>query len=335
MNNITHNTLHTGPEMARKIQLHIRESNKSYTHNKQLKIFNQETIRAGVHGGLPFDSLVTDVVSGCLPNSIACYGMCFAAISAWNQNCDFGKRVNNILDKELLSRDLEKLPDTQRYIRCGWNSDPSWNWSTSAEIASLAKLRGLLTIFITKAFSLIDKQSAGILIAAKAEMRVSISAMDSNQDLDKRLVFINQYRDAGGICIPIILTTAFKSIELQERQENIVNWMVKNDFPAAENSLRFPVDSLMVDLVDKHLMRAHGDGSDIWSGRLFSDRLLMPTTTTIPDSYSGIETAFLSKLGLDRIKEIFIEPVSTHDEVLGSGQALYKPKMCGVSTSYR
>lgn len=327
--------LHILREAENEIRHCIRKSNKTYINNKILKRLTPQVIRVGRAAGLPFDSLVNDVVSGCLPHSTACYGMCFAALSAWKQGYDFGKRVNNILDKRVLEKDINDLPPAQKYIRCGWNSDPSWNWAISAEIATIARRKGLLTIFITKAFTSIDNDSTGKLIAAKAEMRVSVSALDSNKDLEKRLNFIKKYRNDGGVCIPIVLTLPFKSTELQARQINIVNWMVKNDFPAAENSLRFPVDSLMTDFADKNLMRPHDDGQDIWSGRIFPDKLLFPTTTTLPDSYSGIESAFLSGLDIDGLKTTFADPVSTHEEVIQSDKSLSKPKMCGVSINYR
>lgn len=318
----------------KQIQRQIRDSNKSYTNGKKLNEFNPELIRVGKHGGLPFDSLVTDVVSGCLPNNMACYGMCFAALSAWGKNYDFGKRIDNVFDKKVLESDIENLPETQSYIRCGWNSDPSWNWDVSAEIASIAREKELLTIFVTKSFTFMDKEIANKLIDAKAEIRVSISAMDSNKELAKRLEFIKNYRDIGGICIPIVLTTSYKSINLQERQENIVKWVMDNDFPAAENSLRFPVDSQMVDLVEKSLLRPHDDGTDIWSGRIYPDKLLFPTTTSIPDSYSGIQSAFLSKLDIEGLQEFFVDPVNTHEQVINSMKSLSKPKMCGVSINY-
>ncbi|WP_244967796.1 hypothetical protein [Xenorhabdus budapestensis] len=64
---------------------------------------------------------------------------------------------------------------------------------------------------------------------AKAEIRVSVSALDTNVQLKQRLDFIENYRNSGGIVIPIVLTAFFKDITLMERQQNIVDWMVKYD----------------------------------------------------------------------------------------------------------
>jgi hypothetical protein len=47
-------------------------------------------IRAGRAGGLPHDSLTTDLYLGCLPPAQTCYGSCFAARTAYQRGFDFG-----------------------------------------------------------------------------------------------------------------------------------------------------------------------------------------------------------------------------------------------------
>ncbi|PHM67623.1 hypothetical protein Xsto_00186 [Xenorhabdus stockiae] len=313
----------------------VKDSNRGYTQNAVLKPAKAMLIRAGITGGLPFDSLTSDVVTGCLPENMACYGMCFAAISSWRNGIDFGKRVDNYLDEDIFNSDLRSLPDTQKYIRCGWNSDPSWNWSLSTRIAELARDANLLMIFITKAFRSIHDNIMQRLVAVRAEMRVSVSALDTNEQLKKRLEFIEQYRNAGGITVPIVLTGFFKDITLMERQENIVNWMVKHDYPAAENSLRFPYDAKISELIDQRMTRPLEKGDEFWSGRLYPDKLIFPTTTTIPENYQGINNSHLSNLKLDDINKLFIDPVKTNQEVISSSSPLASPKMCGVSDTRR
>ncbi|WP_233420536.1 hypothetical protein [Xenorhabdus nematophila] len=173
------------------------------------------------------------------------------------------------------------------------------------------------------------------LIAIKAEMRVSISALDTNEHLKQRLSFVEGYRNAGGIVIPIVLTAYFKDIALMERQQNIVDWMVKHDYPAAENSLRFPHDAKILELVDPNMARPLDKDDAFWSGRLYPDKLLFPTTTTIPEDYQGINSGYLSDLNLDEIHKLFTDPVKTHQEVMHSDLPLSSPKMCGVSDTHR
>ncbi|AYA40232.1 hypothetical protein HZS38_06950 [Xenorhabdus nematophila] len=322
-------------EQERTITRLIRESNKQYTLDNGLKFAESMLIRAGIAGDLPFNSLTTDVVTGCLPESMACYGICFSAISSWKSGIDFGKRIDNKLDEDIFTRDLKALPNSQKYIRCGWNSDPSWNWLISTRMAELAREAGLLMIFITKSFKKMTDDITQRLIAIKAEMRVSISALDTNEHLKQRLSFVEGYRNAGGIVIPIVLTAYFKDIALMERQQNIVDWMVKHDYPAAENSLRFPHDAKILELVDPNMARPLDKDDAFWSGRLYPDKLLFPTTTTIPEDYQGINSGYLSDLNLDEIHKLFTDPVKTHQEVMHSDLPLSSPKMCGVSDTHR
>ncbi|MDC9595144.1 hypothetical protein PSI17_16500 [Xenorhabdus sp. IM139775] len=322
-------------EQEKSITQLIRNSNKKHTQGRDLSPAEPMLIRAGIAGDLPFNSLTTDVVTGCLPESMACYGMCFSAISSWKNGIDFGKRIDNHLDENIFSRDLQALPDSQKYIRCGWNSDPSWNWNVSTRMAELARETGILMIFITKSFKKMTDDIAQRLIAVKAEMRVSVSALDTNEQLKKRLDFIEYYREAGGIVIPIVLTTFFKDIGLMERQQNIVDWMVMHDYPAAENSLRFPNDAKISEIVEPGMVKPLDKGNEFWSGRLYPDQLVFPTTTTVPEDYQGIDSGYLSQLSMDEIHQLFLDPVKTHQEVMQSNSPLHSPKMCGVSDTRR
>lgn len=142
---------------------------------------------------------------------------------------------------------------------------------------------------------------------------------------------MSDFRDAGGVAIPILMTASFKDTRLRERQERLVEWLTACDFPAAENSLRFPEDAPVARLVDMKNTRPIADSKDIWSGRLYSDRLVFPTTTTIPDWYEGLGSGFLSKLDKDFIGSLFLDPVMTNEEVMSSSESLHHPRQCGVA----
>ncbi|REF28553.1 hypothetical protein BDD26_3482 [Xenorhabdus cabanillasii] len=327
--------MHIRERQEKLIKQLVRKSNETYSKGRKLKPAEPMLIRAGIAGGLPFNSLTTDVVTGCLPESMACYGMCFSAISSWENGIDFGKRIDNQLDEAIFLSDLHALPHCQKYIRCGWNSDPSWNWPLSIRMTELARDTGLLMIFITKAFRKMSDDIMRRLITAKAEIRVSVSALDTNVQLKQRLDFIENYRNAGGIVIPIVLTAFFKDIILMARQQNIVDWMVKYDYPAAENSLRFPYNAKISELVNSDMTKPLDKGDEFWSGRLYLEQLVFPTTTTIPENYQGIDSSYLSTLQLDEIQKLFIDPVKTHQEVIQSDLPLSSPKMCGVSDMRR
>jgi hypothetical protein len=230
-----------------------------------------------------------------------------------------------------VEQDLDALPAGQHYIRNGWNSDPSWDWKCALQFTRMVRDSDRLMIFITKVFKEPSPEMIEALVASKAEVRVSISALDTRAQLKRRLAFISNYRAAGGIVIPILMTASYANPELTRRQERIVDWLVEGDFLAAENSLRIPATSPIASLVNRDETRSISSTGDIWSGRLCAERLSFPTTTTIPNSYSGMATGFLSRIDRAVIDSLFIDPVMTHDEVMSSKEDLRHPAQCGVA----
>src|SRR5687768_6656952 len=122
----------TKADTPRSVIQHVRkviaESSQVLTRGRVLRLPTPITIRAGRAGGLPFDSITSDLYLGCLPATQICYGSCFAARGAFAADYDFGTRVENVLDADLLMSDLRALPANQSFLRNGWNSDASWNW---------------------------------------------------------------------------------------------------------------------------------------------------------------------------------------------------------------
>jgi len=308
----------------------VHRSNREYIGSSPLGKPESVAVRAGLAGGLPFNTLTTDLVSGCLPIRQACYGMCFAARASLGRGIDFGIRVSNRLEEKILMADLERLPISQGYLRNGWNSDPSWSWGTALELARMVRATDRLTIFITKGFLKIDPTVLGGLVGSGAEIRVSLSAIDNDAQLSNRMELVLNYRKAGGVAVPILMSAPFRDAHLASRQEEIVCWLRANDLPAAENSLRFPSNSQIKKLVDLDMTRPIAGTSDLWSGRLFSDSLVIPTTTTVPDSYRGLGSGFLSRIDLDFVRTLYHDPVCTHEEVMASGESLRHPRQCGV-----
>ncbi|MBU3050279.1 hypothetical protein KNV96_19240, partial [Chryseobacterium indologenes] len=309
----------------------IYESNESYISSKVLVAPESIPIRVGIAGGMPNNSVTGDIVSGCLSAKQACYGICFAAKGFWGQGIDFGIRRENILDIDLIKKDLDVLPKSQRYLRNGWNSDPSWNWDKANKLAEILMKNNILTIFISKVFTKPSKEVMLQLVSNRAEIRVSISAMDNNAQLKTRLEFIQEYRNLGGIVIPIIMSASYNIYQLKQRQDNIVNWLVEKDFLIAENSLRFPMTAAVTQLIDLSKTKPVYNSNDVWSGRLYEDKAIFPTTTSIPDTYSGISTAYSSKFNKHSLSLLFVDPVKTHAEVMSHSGQLMPPAKCGIA----
>ncbi|MBA15321.1 MAG: hypothetical protein CMN73_03095 [Sphingomonas sp.] len=300
-----------------------------YRGDPSLVPFDPQTIRVGRAGGLPFDSLTGDVVSGCLPAASICYGSCFAARAAFEAGYDFGVRVRNRLDAGLIEADLDALPAGQGHLRNGWNSDPSWAWDLALDLARMVVAAGRHMVFITKAFRMPSPTQLDALGALGAEFRVSISAFDTAPQLGMRTGLIEAVRAAGGIAVPQLLTARFRSQEINRKQDEIVAWFAARDYPVSENSLRFAAGSPLLDLIDLDACGRVASTDDHWAGRLYPE-LRVPTLTSVPPGYRGLESGFLSRNDLRMLEALWRDPVHTNAEVL-AGDTVDKPQQCGVS----
>lgn len=305
------------------------ESFRHYDSDNTLTPSKPQVIRAGKAGGLPFDTLTTDLFGGCLPGREICYGNCFAARAAYAAGIDFSARVPNILDRDVLCADLERLPASQKFLRNGWNSDPSWNWREAVVLSQWIRESGRLTIFNTKTFTRLEPETVRSLAAAKAELWICVSAFDSDAQIEHRIDTIETFREAGGCAVPLVMTTRFSEPELNAKQEHLVQYMTAHDLPAAENSLRFAPASPVMAVLDRTRMRQIASTGDFWSGRLYAGVLRVPTTSSLPSGYSGLQSGYLSRNDPGFLDGLFFDPVHTHEEVLAS-PPLEKPVQAGV-----
>ena len=311
----------------------IAESSREMINGRELRRPTAVVIRAGTTGGLPFDSLTTDLFLGCLPATQICYGTCFAARGAFSAGYDFGVRVENILDAALLTSDLRALPADQRFLRNGWNSDPSWSWPKALTLASLIRQSGRCTVFITKHFRPIDPKTLAGLVEAGTELRVSVSALDTDGQLRQRLDGLLAFRGAGGVAVPVVMTTTFADRQLRGRQDDLVAWVTEHDLPGAENSLRTPPASPVSRLLDLDQVRVLQGSGDLWAGRLYGAQLPVPTITSVPAQYAGLPWRHRSAIDTAQLEAWRQDPVPTNEEVL-SGTPRAKPRQCGVARTW-
>lgn len=323
------NRHNSAEEVKRRVRTLTAQSYESYNSGEGLKHPTPTLIRAGRAGGLPFDSLTTDVVVGCLPADRICYGNCFAANAAFSNGIDFGVRVDNILDRAIFCTDLDALPVEQRYLRNGWNSDPSWRWSCALTLAELIRGTGRHTVFITKCFTMLSSEMMARLAGLGVELRISVSAFDTEAQLKHRLQTAEAYRSQGGVAVPMVVSGVFSDPVLNEKQDHIVRYIIESDFPAGENSLRFNPNTPIAALLNKDASRPIDQSGDRWCGRLYPESLLVPTITSLPPEYHGLQSSTLSGNDPMFLESLFFDPVPVHDVVLSS-PPLGKPVQAGV-----
>jgi hypothetical protein len=316
----------TAPE--RRLRALAASSFASYRYDTSLRRPEPELIRAGTRGHLPFEALTTDLVRGCLPATHVCYGNCFAARAAFEAGVDFGARVPNIMDHDVLREDLAALPGSQRYLRNGWNGDPSWDWDTAVELTRLVTASSRHMVFITKYFRELNPENRAALAQLGAELRISMSVFDPPAQLTARIRGAEAYRGHGGVAVAQMMTARFADDALNRKQDALVAALVRRDFPVSENSLRFGVGSPVLDAIDLRSCGRESEDGDLWSGRLYP-QLRVPTLTSVPPGYSGLRSGFGSGNDAAFLDSLWHDPVRTHDEVMTETRTA-KPRQCGV-----
>ena len=272
-------------------------------NSKKLKDMPQIKIGCGRFCGLPFDCLMTDVMSGCLASNKVCYGNCTAAEFWKIKGYDFGKRVLNKFDKEFFIKCVKNLPNGQLWLRQGWISDCSFSqesWDLIAEISSLLNSFKIRLLIITK-IHFIPKKSTLIKLANNnVEVRVSLSALDTEKEYKNRLKFLNMYRDLGGLSIPYIMSSKYKNEELNRNQLVLVNYVIENDFIAGEHPLRFDKGNEIIKDLEECGFSHIKFPNQYWFGRLFYNipNFILPPPTHLKENYF-LPTCYLSHLDME------------------------------------
>lgn len=321
------------PSLVECIRESVASSFGHYSKQPNLKTPEPVLIRAGIRGGLPSDSLTTDLFWGCLPASVVCYGNCFAAKAAFTRGYDFGCRIDNKLDANLLREDLKHLPSSQNFVKNGFNSDPSIDWKKARDFAEIVTNSGLHLLLITKCLTQPTEPILQDLANFGVELKVSISSLDLDQPLNRRLSVIKKYQFLGGFAVPNVMTAKFKYDELNDRQNNIVNFLVEHDIPACENPLRLTYRSQVSLLLDETSAfpvpqrDPSQEADEMYCGAMYRKELPLPPYYSMKSSYKGLPSNRRSDLSSDLIESIWDIPIATAEELCEGKTNPRSPRM--------
>lgn len=167
-----------------------------------------------------------------IQGSRGCYGICYANRIATGYGYDFGKIVKrDFIDDNHFKEIAEKLKQVP-FVRLGISCDPSDNWEHTLGIVEKIKPYQKNIVIITKHWQeLTEKQCeqlSGICV------NTSISALDNQFDIDKRLFWYHKLKDYCNSVLRVC-TADFNDVVLKEKQ----NELLKNE-KVIDNILRFP-----------------------------------------------------------------------------------------------
>jgi hypothetical protein len=283
-----------------------------------------EEVRLGRRGGLPYEFLSTDLYSGCLPIGALCYANCSLGLVTIEHGFDFGDRKPNLFDEARIAADIAHLDAGQRWIRQGWNSDVSLSatgWRRAARLAELLRDAERHLVLLTKAFRQPEDAVLDRLAAAGVELRISISAIDDDRALAGRLDLLTAYRQRGGIAVPYLMTMALRTPRLRQRQDALLDWIVRGDFPAAEHPLRLNTDNPLSHHLDPAAVFVHPKfPAQRWSGRLYPGQLLLPSPPSLRPSYRGPGSRWHSRVDWHEVSRHFDHGTPTR-QALDRGEA--------------
>jgi len=264
-------------------------SNYNY-EKKVLKPMPKLKIICGKKYGLPFDYLMTDIYSGCLNYNNMCYNNCSAALFWFENGYDFGKKTINEFDEKLFLEALNNLPKSQKWLRQGWVSDCSFSdesWQLVGIISDILASRDIRMMIISKIHKVPNLEIVDKLAKNKVEIRVSLSALDTEIELNRRLDFLKLYKQHKGIAIPYLMTALFKDEKLKNRQQKIIDFVIKNNFIAGEHPLRIDKDNVIFkQLCDNGFYHPKYE-NQYWFGRILYDipNFILPAPTHLTANY--------------------------------------------------
>lgn len=264
--------------------------NDSRAKSKDLKPMPELAIRCGKGGGLPFEHLMTDCYSGCLCYDNICYGNCTAALFWLDQGYDFGKRVINKWDEELFEKDLKSVASEQKWFRQGWVSDCSFSqdgWVLVSKISDVLARYNRHLLIITKGHSLPTDEILRNLAKNKVEIRVSLSALDSIDEISRRFKLLELYRQAGGISIPYVMSCRYRNQELRDNQDYIVKYIIDNDYIAGEHPLRVSRNNILISELEDNGFYHPKYTDQYWFGRILDvyPNFVLPAPTHLASCY--------------------------------------------------
>jgi hypothetical protein len=215
--------------------------------------------------------LDVDTVKGCSSGMAAypgtgCYGACYAATTAKQYGRDFTVAVS----RKPASWSWREVWRTVRdfpanWYRIGTAGDPCHDWQNTVEVCEMLASTGKHPVIITKHWQTIDDTLLQRLLAVRAVINTSVSALDTPQELKHRLKQIERVRAAGLKSVARVVSCNFGATEWGRERAAVQHELLKLS-PMIDNPLRIPAtDQRVIDghLVVSRIAAAVGGGKSV------------------------------------------------------------------------
>lgn len=156
-----------------------------------------------------------DTVKGCTSGIAAhgpkgCYQACYAAEIARFRGIDFSRSVTRIVRDKAQAIAIERAVKKSAlgFFRIGTMGDPSHAWGATVDTVEWLSPNAV-PIIVTKHWRTARDSHIDRLVKCGAVLNTSVSALDSQSHLDRRLFEIARYADAGGVSVARIVSCDF------------------------------------------------------------------------------------------------------------------------------
>lgn len=213
--------------------------------------------------------LDADTVKGCSFGMAAypaggCYGECYAAKGARRSGIDFSVSVSRkLLDREHVATVIHAMREhSVSWYRVGVAGDPCHDWNGTMSALRALRHAKKTPVLITKHWRPLSDDHLETLRNLSAVVNTSVSALDTDAELEHRLGQLARLRDAGIRSVCRVVTCGFRSPSLRDRQKRLLSIE-----PVIDNPLRA---SRCNPLVRRGEITLHRRADSVGGGKLVS-----------------------------------------------------------------
>ncbi len=189
---------------------------------------------------------IVDTVKGCSVCStekpLGCYDNCYAKMIADRYGLDFTNPIKRSFDTDIdqimlfdfvssshINEVVRKIRSSKMpFVRIGEMGDPSEDWEHTLNMCGVISMSGKPIVIITKHWKVMSDSQVEMLRELNITVNTSISALDSEQEIDHRL---NQYHRLSKYCNSVlrVVTCNFNtSDEKGYELDSVQDWLLDN-----------------------------------------------------------------------------------------------------------
>jgi hypothetical protein len=196
--------------------------------------------------------LDVDTVKGCTSGMSArpgtgCYGGCYAAKIAKFRGIDFAQHVTRTVETHAQARAIERAVQNapNGFFRIGTMGDPSHAWEHTVEIVEWLSAFAV-PVIVTKHWRSASDDQLRRLMACRAALNTSISAIDTPAELAYRKRQLYRFRLMGGNSVARVVSCKFNRDHPDGARMGRIQDRLFAHRPLIDNPLRVPANHSLV-----------------------------------------------------------------------------------------